>query len=95
MNTVISQALATGLPTVATRHSGFPEQVIDGVNGYLAEEGNPGSVASAIVKYFDHPELWGTMSDAARTHALAHYDQKTLIDRQLAYYLEILDTPHG
>ena len=91
MNTVISQALATGLPTVATRHSGFPEQVVDGKNGYLAEESNPESVADAVIKYLDHPELWPAMSVAARAHVFRHYDQKMLIDQQLAYYREVLE----
>lgn len=90
MNTVISMALATGLPVVATRHSGFPEQVIDGVNGFLAEEGDTESIADAIVKYIDHTELWEGMSDAARAHVLAHYDQKVLIDRQLQYYKDVV-----
>lgn len=90
MNTVISQALATGLPVVATRHSGFPEQVIDGVNGFLGEEGDPVSIAEAIAKYIGHPELWPAMSDAARAHVLKHYDQHALIDRQLEYYRSIL-----
>ncbi|OGZ05572.1 MAG: hypothetical protein A3C93_05325 [Candidatus Lloydbacteria bacterium RIFCSPHIGHO2_02_FULL_54_17] len=90
MNTVISQALATGLPTVATCHSGFPEQVEDGVNGYIAEEGDPVSIAAAIAKYIEHPELWSAMSDAARAHVLKHYDQHALIDQQLEYYRRVL-----
>ncbi len=87
MNTVISQALATGLPVVATRHSGFPEQVIDEKNGYLGEEANPESIADAIAKYIDQPDRWGDMSDAARAHALAHYDQTALIEKQISCYV--------
>lgn len=90
MNTVISQALATGLPVVATRHSGFPEQVKDAMNGYIAEEGDPVSIAEAVAKYIEHPELWPAMSDAARAHVLKHYDQGALIDRQLEYYRRVL-----
>lgn len=86
MNTVISEALATGLPVVATRHSGFPDQVKDGVNGYLANEADPGDFAEKILEYMAHTERWGDMSKAARAHALAHYDHEALIGRQLEHY---------
>lgn len=89
MNTTISEALATGLPVVATRHSGFPDQVKDGVNGYLANEADPEDFATKMLDYMEHPERWGAMSDAARTHALAHYDRKALIARQVARYERI------
>ena len=89
MNTVISQALATGLPVVATRHSGFPEQVFDGVNGYIGEENNPESIALAILKYMNHHELWESMSDASRAHVLKYYDQEALINKQIEYYKKI------
>lgn len=86
MNTTISEALATGLPVVATRHSGFPDQVKDGVNGYLANEADPEDLATKMLEYMIHPERWGEMSRAARAHALAHYDRKALIGRQIAHY---------
>lgn len=93
MNVAISQALATGLPAIVTRHSGFPEQVIDGENGYLAEEGSPEDIAEKILKYMDHPELWPSMSRKAREHVLAHYDNKELIGRQLSCYKELISKP--
>lgn len=86
MNTTISEALATGLPVIATRHSGFPDQVKDGVNGYLANEADPVDFAKKVLEYMEHPERWGDMSKAARAHALAHYDRKALIGRQLEHY---------
>jgi glycosyltransferase involved in cell wall biosynthesis len=90
MNTVISQALATGLPTVATHHSGFPEQVSEGVNGFLGKENDPESMADAVLRYMEHPENWGKMSDASRAHVLKNYDQEALIERQIAYYNQLL-----
>ncbi len=86
MNVAVSEALATGLPAVLTRHSGFPDQVKDGVNGYLAEEGNPESLAEALEKYVNHPERWPEMSRKAREHAVLHYDRKRLIEAQVRLY---------
>lgn len=36
--TVICEAMACGMPVLATRHSGIPELVEDGIDGYLVEE---------------------------------------------------------
>ena len=55
MNTIISQALATGLPVITTRHSGLPDQVIDGKNGFLVDEGDFTSLAERIIYFMDHP----------------------------------------
>lgn len=90
MNVAVSEALATGLPAVLTRHSGFPDQVKDGVNGYLAEEGNPESIANTLAKYLDNPERWPQMSRMAREHAVAQYDRKRLIEMQVGLYQKLV-----
>ncbi len=45
---VVVEALASGVPVVATRVGGVPEIVTDGVNGTLTESGDPEAFASAI-----------------------------------------------
>lgn len=90
MNTVITQALATGLPVVATRHSGFPDQVEEGVNGYLVPEKDPTALAKKISEFLDHPERWHAMSEAARKHAELHYDSRVLVDLQIALYHRVV-----
>lgn len=55
-NTVL-EAMATGLPVVATRVGGNPELVEDGHNGLLVSPGDPGSLAEALGRYLDHPSL--------------------------------------
>ncbi len=47
---VLSQAMAAGLPIVATSIDGNAEAVIDNVNGILVEPGNPKELAAAIVE---------------------------------------------
>ncbi len=91
MTTAAILALATGLPVVATKHSGFPDQVIPGRNGYLANEANPQDLADKMLQYMEHPELWGDMSVASRQHALDHYDKNLLIKKQFEYYRKFSD----
>jgi colanic acid/amylovoran biosynthesis glycosyltransferase len=90
MNTVVSEALATGLPVITTRHSGLPEQVREGLNGFLVAEGDYEALAERLAFFIEHPERWPAMSDAARRHVLAHYDAGKLIERQIALYAEVI-----
>lgn len=89
MTTATIEALATGLPVIATRHSGFPDQVDHGVNGYLVEEANPKELADRILEFIEHPEWWPAMSRASRQIALGKYDRTPLINRQCELYESI------
>src|SRR5690606_32099365 len=45
----VLEAMAAGLPVVASRHAGIPEAVRDGVTGCLVPEGDAAGLAAAIV----------------------------------------------
>jgi len=49
----ILEAFALEIPVVSTIHSGIPEAVIDGVNGYLVREHDYESMATMIIKALD------------------------------------------
>lgn len=51
----VLEAMAAGLPVVATRHAGIPEAVGDGVTGLLVDEGDWRSMATAIVELAADP----------------------------------------
>ena len=86
MNTVVSQALATGLPVVTTRHSGLPEQVIDGQNGFLVDEGDYLALAERLLAIAENPEALPAMSERGREHVARNYDAATLIEQQIQAY---------
>lgn len=62
----ITEALASGLPVVATRHSGIPEVVRDGVTGYLVDEGDVEGMGQAIARLAREPASWDVFGAAAR-----------------------------
>src|SRR5260370_2932297 len=86
MNTIISEAMATGLPVITTHHSGLPEQVIDGRNGKVVPENDFEALAEGIVFLVEHPEIWPVLGRYGRAHALEYYNSKTLIERQINHY---------
>jgi colanic acid/amylovoran biosynthesis glycosyltransferase len=95
VNAVVSQALATGLPVIATRHSGLPEQVIDGTNGFLVDEGNYVALAEKILELGEHSEFLPAFGRNGRLHVVDRYDASTLIPRQIAVYERLAWCPSG
>jgi len=91
MNTVISQALATGLPVITTIHSGLPDQVKEGWNGYLAPEGDYKTLAEKIILYARESQKWPEFAHHGREHVLKNYDSTLLIERQAQIYREIIE----
>jgi sugar transferase (PEP-CTERM/EpsH1 system associated) len=71
-NTVL-EAMATGLPVVATRVGGNPELVEHGVTGALVPADNPLVLAAALRCYVEDGRLRDAHGDAARRRVLQHF----------------------
>lgn len=50
---VIAEAMAAGIPIVATDCGSIPELITPGINGYLAESENPSDISANILKMFN------------------------------------------
>jgi phosphatidyl-myo-inositol alpha-mannosyltransferase len=66
---VLVEAMAAGLPVVASRIGGYDEVVRDGVDGLLVPPGDPGALASATARILDDPVLAAHLSQAGRARA--------------------------
>jgi colanic acid/amylovoran biosynthesis glycosyltransferase len=64
------EAMATGLPVVATRHGGIPEAVEEGVSGLLCEERDAACAAASVERLITQPSLYASI--AANGSAAAH-----------------------
>lgn len=82
----IKEAMAAGVPVIASRHAGIPELVADGETGLLAPERNAASLESAIRRLLDTPALWGDLAEAARQKVEAEYDIEKLTDELVTVY---------
>jgi len=85
-NTIL-EAMACGLPVVATRVGGNPELVEDGMTGRLVPAANADSLAAALFQYFEDPVLARRHGRAGR-HAVL---QRFSLDRMVADYLSLYD----
>jgi glycosyltransferase involved in cell wall biosynthesis len=69
----ILEAMSSGTPVVATRHSGIPEAVIDGETGFLVDEKDVDGMAGKIGKLLGDEKLRSSMGDSARNRVLQHF----------------------
>ena len=62
----VLEAMAAGVPVVASRIGGIPEQVIDGREGLLVPPGDVDALAAAMARLWTEPELATAMGARAR-----------------------------
>jgi len=85
------EAMATGLPVVATLHGGIPEAVEHGVTGLLSAERDVDALHAHLLRLTGEPGLWETMGAAASAAMRENFEQGAQIRRLEAVYAELLD----
>jgi glycosyltransferase involved in cell wall biosynthesis len=73
MPNAVLEAMAAGLPVVATAVGGTPEVVVDRVTGLLVPPQDPGALARAIERLLRDPGLRRTMGRAGRRRVERHF----------------------
>jgi len=86
----IMEAMATGLPVVATAVGGVPEVVSDGQTGILVPPRQPKLLAQAIVRLLVDPDLARAMGAAGRNRVEALFDAKVMAERTVAVYRSLV-----
>lgn len=86
-----TEAMACGIPVVATAVGGLPEQIEDGISGFLAPLGDPEAHAAAILRLLDDETLRTAVAQAAAQRG-ARYGLDRQADAFLAWYHELTHT---
>lgn len=90
MGRVLVEAMAMGLPVVATRVAGIVDVVRDGESGLLVPPQDPEGMAAAIVALLRDPGLRRQMGEAGRRGVVPGYSVETMVARLRALYRETL-----
>lgn len=84
------EAMAYGLPVVATGHSGIPEAISHGVEGLLVEQDDPAGLAQAISTVLKDETFYRRMSTAARTRIEQDFSSRRAIAELHAAYQDAI-----
>ncbi|HZJ09894.1 MAG TPA: glycosyltransferase [Trueperaceae bacterium] len=87
---VIKEAMASGMPVLATLHGGIPELVDDGVSGFLVPEHDVEGLTRRLVTLVGSPESWEALGRAGRAKVEAEFDSESLNDLLLERYREVI-----
>jgi sugar transferase (PEP-CTERM/EpsH1 system associated) len=91
MSNTILEAMATGLPVVATRVGGNPELVTDGNTGFLVEARSPDALAASLRRYLEDPMLLAEHGRAARDHIEAEFSLERMVGGYERLYRRLLE----
>ncbi len=92
MPMVVLEALAAGVPVIATRVEGTPEVVRDGVEGLLAEPTSPRSLAEKIAQLCGDRNNWAAMSQRALHRHRSHFSDQQMAGRVAKVYQRLLNS---
>lgn len=92
---VALEAMASGVPVVATRVGGIPEVVEHGVTGYLAPVGAVEEMADAGASLLRDARRWNEMSAAARTRSLERFGADVVVPQYERYYERVCNRRAG
>jgi glycosyltransferase involved in cell wall biosynthesis len=85
----VIEAMSYGTAPIVTDSGGSPELIVDGVSGLVAASSNPASLADAITRLYQDPELRASMSKAARERIRNDFTIEATVRQTLALYEEL------
>lgn len=91
---VCIEAMASGVPVIATKVGGNLELIEEGITGFLVEKADPNQIAYKILQLIEDPQLRGKMGDAEKKRASVMFDIRenaALIERVICKELSVVN----
>jgi glycosyltransferase involved in cell wall biosynthesis len=91
----VMEAMACGLPVVATEVGGIPDIVESNRTGMLVRKGDTQGLADALVSLLQDSDRRASMGEAAHAFAVEHFDARKTAERLVGWYRELVTESRG
>jgi glycosyltransferase involved in cell wall biosynthesis len=89
MPLTVMEAMASGIPVVATPVGGTPELIEEGVHGYLFPVGDHRALADSVNKVLDNPEEAARMGLRGRGSVESRYTWDQVVEKTEQVYAQV------
>jgi glycosyltransferase involved in cell wall biosynthesis len=90
---VMLEAMALGLPVIATPVGGIPEVIEDGINGYLVPLEDTSALARRLDSIVENPGALPSIGRLARERIIEEYSVEKMAEKHWLLYREVLGLP--
>lgn len=87
------EAMATGLPIIATRVGGIVDFVLHEQTGLLVDERSPKQIAEAVVRIHGSPELRKKLTEEGREMVQGFFSRRSTVKRFSDLFSELITAP--
>ncbi|MCX6355562.1 MAG: glycosyltransferase family 4 protein [Candidatus Aureabacteria bacterium] len=87
----VLEALAMGVPVIASDIGGLPQMIRSGENGYICAFGDIAGIAQRIEMMHANRELAESLGRNARAYAVEHLDIRVMLERYSEIFSQLLD----
>jgi glycosyltransferase involved in cell wall biosynthesis len=84
------EAMAAGRPVIATRVGAVPRLVVDGQTGLLLEPGDVSSLAQAVLRLLENPDMACQLGENGRAHVAQHFSAEVMAKSYIGMYEQVL-----
>jgi glycosyltransferase involved in cell wall biosynthesis len=89
---VIMEAMACGLPVIATANTGGPGVIEDGINGFVVPIRSPEAIAEKLLFLFQHRDQLQAMQEAVKASIRLTKGWDTFTQGMLGLYLQLINS---
>jgi len=95
MSLALVEAMATGLPVVASAHGSMASMLVHSETGFLFKPGDADALREQVLQVWDEPALLARVGHAARTEYLQHYTAERNYERLIDIYRQAIEERKG